>query len=127
VTFLQRRALITQYLDEASLEKFENPAGKLGAVRAILEGGVLAPYEQPDFEALGIIIGDTYVQDMGFHWIVVLDEMGKDYAVQYEDTTLIIFPISMIEKRIRRGENIDVFDLYNGVANEAEILISNGS
>ena len=127
VTFLQRRTLITQYLNEESLEKFENPVGKLGAVHAILEGGILAPYEQSDFEALGIIIGDTYVQDMGFHWVVVIDELGKDYAVRYEETTVIIFPISMIEKRIRRGEIIDVFDLYNGIASEAEILISNGS
>ena len=126
VTFLQRRTLITRYLDEEGLRKFENPVGKLGAVRAILEGGVLAPYEQSDFEALGIIIGDTYVQDMGFHWVVVLDEMGKDFAVRYEETTVMIFPISMIEKRIRSGEIIDIFDLYNGVANEAEVLISNG-
>lgn len=118
--------MITRYLDRASLEKFETPADKLGTVRAFLEGGVLASYEQKDFEALGIILGDTYVQDMGFHWVAVIDELGKDYAVRYDETSILIFPIAMIEKRIRRGEVIDIFDLYNGVANEAEILISNG-
>ena len=29
---------------------------------------------------------------------------------------MILFPLTMISKRIERGETVDVFDLYNGVA-----------
>jgi hypothetical protein len=32
----------------------------------------------------------------------------------------------MISKRIERGEEVDIFELYNGVAAEAENLIKKG-
>jgi len=67
-------------------------------------------------QSMGVVFGDVFVQDMGFHWIMVEDEYGRDPAIKFQDTSVLLFPLTMISKRIERGETIDVFDLYNGLA-----------
>lgn len=112
----EQRAIVTQYLDENSLEKYETAPGKLGTLRALLKAEVFAPEQTYELQSMGIVFGDVFVQQMGFHWIIVEDEHGRDPAITYQDTRVLLFPLTMISKRIERGEAVDVFDLYNGVA-----------
>ena len=71
---------------------------------------------------MGIVLGDVFVQELGLEWRVIEDEFGRDLCVQLRGTTLILFPLTMISKRIEKGETIDVFDLFNGMAEKIESL-----
>ena len=42
------------------------------------------------------------------------DEYGIDPALQLPDTTLILFPLTMISKRIKTGQDVDIYELYDG-------------
>ena len=53
---------------------------------------------------------------------MVEDEYGRDPAVRRPNTTIILYPMTMISKRIERGEKVDVFELYNGTAAQVEAL-----
>lgn len=77
---------------------------------------MFSPRQIYELQCLGIVLGDVFVQDAGFHWIMVEDEHGRDPAIKFQDTSVLLFPLTMISKRIERGETVDVFDLYNGVA-----------
>jgi Domain of unknown function (DUF3806) len=55
--------------------------------------------------------------------LIVEDEHGRDPAIRYAETSVILFPLTMISKRIESGERVDVFDLYNGMAERAGELI----
>ena len=112
----EQRAVVTRYLDEDGLEKYETAPGKLGTLRALLTAKVFSPEQTYELQSMGIVLGDVFVQDMGFHWIIVGDEYGRDPAIKFRDTNVLLFPLTMISKRIERGETVDVFDLYNGVA-----------
>lgn len=111
-----QRAVVTRHLTEESKPKFETAPGKLGTLRALLEAEVFRPDQTYELQSMGIVFGDVFVQDMGFSWVIVEDEYGRDPAIKYEETSIILFPLTMISKRIERGEQVDVFDLYNGVA-----------
>ena len=50
------------------------------------------------------------------------NEYGRDPAVRLPNTTILLYPMKMISKRIQRGETVDVFDLYNGTAAQVEAL-----
>jgi hypothetical protein len=52
------------------------------------------------------------VKQLGFHWITVEDEYGQDPAIQFGETSIIAFPLTMVSKRVERGEALDVRDLY---------------
>jgi len=44
-----------------------------------------------------------------------------------EGTSIILFPQTMISKRIERGEEVDVFDLFNGIVAKVEELRAKGA
>lgn len=112
----EQRAVVTRHLSEGSLENYKTAAGKLGTLRALLNAKVFTPEHTYELQSMGVVLGDVFVQDMGFHWIVVQDEYGRDPAIKYQGTSVLVFPLTMISKRVERGETVDVFDLYNGVA-----------
>ncbi len=112
----EQRAVVTRLLDDGGLEKFDTPPGKLGALRAILDAAVFSPEQTYELQSMGIVLGDVFVQHMGFHWIMVEDEYGRDPAIKFEDTNVILFPLTMISKRVEQGETVDVLDLYGGIA-----------
>lgn len=112
----KQRALVAGYLNENSLETFETAPGKLGTLRALLDAGVFSPDQTYELQCMGVVLGDAFVLQMGFHWIMVEDDGGRDPAIMYQDTSVILFPLTMISKRIEQGKAVDVFDLFNGVA-----------
>src|SRR5262245_54208626 len=95
-----QRAVVERYLgNEDSKEKYKTAAGKLGTIRAILQGNVFKPDQKYELQCLGIVLGDVFVQDMGMEWIMVEDEHGRDPAVRLPKTTIIFYPMTMISKR----------------------------
>lgn len=116
-----QRAVVEKFLpDEDSRQKYQAAAGKLGTIRAILKGGAFKPDQTYELQCLGVVLGDTFVQDMKMEWVMVEDQYGRDFAVRLPGTTIILFPLTMISKRIERGEQVDVFDLYNAAAAQVE-------
>lgn len=113
----QQRSVIERYLgDENSLKNYATAAGKLGTLRALLNNKVFRPDQTYELQCMGIVLGDTFVLDMGFHWIMIEDSHGRDPAIRLRETSIILYPLTMISKRIEEGKEVDVFQLYNGLA-----------
>ncbi|KPJ92275.1 MAG: hypothetical protein AMJ53_09715 [Gammaproteobacteria bacterium SG8_11] len=123
----EQRSIIEKYIRKDDLEtKYQTPAGKLGTLRALLAANVFSKSQTYELQSLGIVLGDTFVQEMGFHWVIVEDEFGRDPAIRYKDTSIILYPLTMISKRIENGQTVDVFELFNGAAAKVEELIEQG-
>lgn len=115
----QQRAVAERYLgDDKSRENYKSAAGKLGLLRALLAQNVFKSNQTYELQCMGIVLGDAFVQELGMEWVTVKDEHGTDPAVRRPGTTTIIFPLTMISKRLERGETIDVFELFNGIADQ---------
>lgn len=120
------RLLIQRYLpDQDSRSKYLTPPGKLGTLRAIMKIEAIHPGRKDLLEAMGIVLGDTFVQDMGFHWVAVESESGRQLAIRYKRRNIILYPLMMISQRINRGERVDILDLYNDIAADVEEAIEN--
>lgn len=118
-----QRAVVEQYLgDDQSRENYKQAAGKLGTIRALLDQNVFRPDQTYELQCMGIVLGDAFVQHLGVEWIMVQDEHGRDPAVRLPGTTLILYPLTMISKRVERGETVDVFDVFNGVADHVAAI-----
>jgi hypothetical protein len=119
-----QRAVIERYLDQdpENLQRYQAAAGKLGLLRGLFEAGAFKPSQTHELQCMGVILGDAFVQDLGMEWVMVQDENGADPAVHLPGTTIILYPLTMISKRVERGEAIDVFDLFNGIAGQVEEL-----
>lgn len=122
-----QRAVVEKYLDnDDARQKYKAAAGKLGTIRAILQAGIFKRDQSYELQCLGVVLGDVFVQELGMEWIIVADEDGRDPAVRMPNTTIILYPLTMISKRVERGERVDAFELYNGVVDYVEGLPRQG-
>jgi hypothetical protein len=111
----QQRAIIERYLgdDEMSRANYAKPAGKLGLLRTLLEAKIFDASQWLELQSMGIVLGDAIVQEMGWLWRMVEDEYGRDPCVKVPGSSMILFPLTMISKRVEQGETVDVFALFN--------------
>ena len=64
-------------------------------------------------QSLGVTFGDALAQRLGLSWVTVEDEYGSDPALHEDGTTIVVFPVTTISKRIERGDVVDVQELFD--------------
>src|SRR4051812_5171331 len=118
----QQRAVIEKYLgdDAANHAKYATAPGKLGLLRAVLEAMVFNASQTYELQCLGIVLGDVFVQQCGWLWRMANDQHGRDPCIKVPGSSIVLFPLTIISKRVERGEQVDVFDLFNRVAADVE-------
>lgn len=62
-----------------------------------------------ELQSLGLALGD-YIQYKfsGFQWGIVRDEYGRDLCLNHPEQSIVIFPLTMLSKRIEDGESVSV-------------------
>jgi len=102
----KQRALVEKYLSKEDLRgTYLTAAGKLGTLRALLQAKIFSSKQTYELQCMGVVLGDAFVQDMGFKWVIVQDSLGRDPALQYKNSKVLLFPLTMISKRLERGED----------------------
>jgi hypothetical protein len=92
----------------------------LATLQALLDAGVPAPDQTYQLQCLGVVFGMMLVDALdGFDWVIVEDEYGRDPALRYLSTSLLLFPLTMISKRVEDGHRVDVAELFAQVCRRA--------
>jgi uncharacterized protein DUF3806 len=74
------------------------------------------PSETWKLQSLGIVFGDVLAVVTGSEWVEVEDEYGRDAALRFGGPDDLLFPMTMISKRVESGEVVDVFALFSATA-----------
>jgi hypothetical protein len=93
-------------------------------IQTVIESNILKPTDTYKLQSLGLALGDVISAKIGLDWVIIEDEYGRDPALRYRDTSLIIFPLTMISKRIERGESVDAKNLLAVTASHVKQLAS---
>jgi len=109
-----KRDWVRNHYEPQALHKYDTVEGKLAVVDAILSNGWVNSEETLKLQCLGIAFGDALAQHLGLSWVAVEDEYGRDPALRLDGTSVLVFPMTSISKRIEQGESVDVYDLFNG-------------
>lgn len=117
---IQRRAsqvLAVNALAESSLGRsVSNDESDLDLLQQILDRWLLAPTQTYELQCLGIVFGRRLVDSIGgLDWCVVEDQYGADPALRCEGSKTLLFPLTMISKRVERGEHVDVRAMFDGL------------
>lgn len=112
----EQRNIIEAYLADGARLKNKTSPEKLGLLDDLLEGKYFAADQTYELQSMGVVLGDVFAKELGMNWVSVEDSYGKTCAVKHGDTSIILYPITMISKRVERGENVDVYELYNDIA-----------
>jgi len=93
----------------------------LPLLQQVLDAGVIEPEATYSLQSLGIAFGKVFVNcNEHYDWWMVEDEYGRDPAVRYKETSLLVFPQTMISKRIEDGEDIQLPAFYENLVNQLE-------
>jgi hypothetical protein len=64
-------------------------------------------------QCLGVALGRIMATNIaGLDWWIVEDDFGRDACLRFKLTTLQLNPITMISKRLERGEQVSVRELF---------------
>ena len=96
----------------------------LGAIQSALDSKTIEREATYSLQALGMAFGKVFVENHeNYDWWMVEDEYGRDPAIRYKETTLLLFPQTMISKRVEDGEAVNVREIYEGLElNVANLL-----
>jgi uncharacterized protein DUF3806 len=101
------------------LKAYGSLSGQVDADIVLLQRAIDAPalsqHETVGWQSLGIAFGMILARELGLCWVMVDDEYGRDPALQYENTTTLIFPLTIISKRIERGEPPVLRELFDAL------------
>jgi len=121
-----KRAWVCQHYDEAARDKYDTLDGKLRLIDAILRNKWIAPDETLKLQCLGVTFGDALAQKLGLTWVAVEDQYGRDPALALDGTSILLFPLTSISKRIERGEEVEVYALFEDACSTIERLQREG-
>lgn len=120
-----QRDWVRGHYSPESQHKYQTLEGKLALLRAILDAGWIEGSETVKLQCLGITLGDAVAQELHMEWVTVEDESGRDPALRMPGTTVIVFPLTMISKRIERGETVNVDELFSGICDHVRRMKQN--
>lgn len=107
-----QRSWVRNHYDEGSRGSYETVEGKLRLLDTILKQGWIDSTETVKLQSLGVTFGDAIAQQMNLTWVMVADEYGRDPALVARSSSVKVFPLTTISKRIEKGETVDVRSLF---------------
>ena len=116
-------------VEEDEIEKCHEKGTTIEILQKILNDEKYKSTDSFELQSLGIVLGDylQYKYSNDYHWIIVRDEYGRDFALQYKNYLINLFPMTMISKRIEDGKKVIVAELIEGIMDTVERMIKTGN
>lgn len=84
----------------------------LRVLQELLDQRLLQPDQTLELQALGVVLGDVMVAQLGFSWAIVEDELGRSRALRLGKSDDLVYPVTMISKRVEKDIRFTVDELY---------------
>lgn len=86
----------------------------LPVLQRLLDDRVFTTNQTYELQCLGVAFGDVLASELPLRWTMVTDQFGTDPTLRYRDTTIQVSALTMISKRVERGESVDLNGLLAG-------------
>ena len=87
--------------------------GDLDKIQKIIDSKLIEVEATYSLQALGLAFGRIFIElHDDYSWCMVEDEYGRDPAIRYKQTSVLIFPLTIISKRIEKREIVDVQEMF---------------
>ena len=119
----QQREIVADVLRE-QYDTYSLPCLKsdFGSLQRLLDDRLFTPDQAHEWCCVGVVFGDVLASELGLEWITCNDEFGVEAALRYGETSVLVFPRTMILKRLERGESVDLGTLFDALSEGIEEL-----
>ena len=84
-------------------------------LQRIIDSKVIKTTDTAKLQAMGVIFGDLVSKKVQVEWMLVTDEYGTDPVLKPKGHEVSIGALTMISKRIEKGEDFEVKDMYDWI------------
>jgi Domain of unknown function (DUF3806) len=119
----RQRALVDEISRLNFGARIRKDKGDLKSLQRIIDEELVNQTEKQKLQALGVVLGDIYVHELGLEWKVYLDSQGKSRATCLKGTEYCLFPVTMISKRAQLGVKPNVTELYEKGVRDIEAYL----
>lgn len=84
----------------------------LELLQRLLDRGLVRAEQTAELQAMGMIMGELLADELGMHWVVYEDKLGRSRALRYRETDNYLFPMTMISRRQEAANQARVEDIY---------------
>lgn len=85
----------------------------LPIIQKLIDDRAFGESQTYELQCLGVAFGDVLANELPLHWVMITDEYGTDPTLRFKNTSINVNALTMISKRIERGEAVDVSKLLN--------------
>jgi hypothetical protein len=83
----------------------------LSVLQRLIDDKVFSKSQTYELQSLGVAFGDVLASELQLRWVMVTDEYGTDPTLRFKGTTVQINALTMISKRIEKGEKVNLSEL----------------
>ncbi|MFK7975096.1 MAG: DUF3806 domain-containing protein [Halioglobus sp.] len=124
LTISELSAIDQQYMAGARNSLQEKSASYLGRsfsgdrdrdieiLQTLLDKGLVRNHQTKELQAMGIVLGDLLLKELGMKWVIYEDKAGRTRALRLNDTDTYLFPVTMIARRREVGNTASVESIY---------------
>jgi hypothetical protein len=115
----------SELVAEATGAPLRSDESDLPRLQSVIDSRLVEREATYSLQSLGLAFGKVFLRIRpDFDWWMVEDEFGRDPAIRYKKTTLLLFPKTMLSKRIEDGEQVDVAEIYEGLVEMVREVIA---
>ncbi len=121
------RDWVEGWISPESQIDYTDPGNMVALVGAIIGSGHVDLEETVKLRALGTYLGLAISGATGWPVKQATDSDGTDMAVVFRDPDGVLFPQTLLSKRVEAGQEIEVFGLVNSVISMANDVLALGN
>jgi len=80
----------------------------LPILQKVLDDNVFSKSQTYELQCLGVVFGDILTSELPLRWEMIQDEFGTDPTLRFKKTSVNVNALTMISKRVERGEHVDL-------------------
>jgi hypothetical protein len=98
------------------------PEADLRLLQRLFDERVVARDQLFELQAMGVVLGDVMVEKLRLRWVSIDDDAGHSRALRFRETEHLFFPVTMISKRAKLGDPVNVQALFDKTAEHVAVL-----
>ncbi len=104
----QRAVVAAEVRKRYGAAKLTGTVSDLPVLQKLIDDGAFEKTQTYELQSLGVAFGDVLASELPLRWVMVTDEFGTDPTLRFKNRTLQINALTMISKRIERGESVNL-------------------
>ena len=97
----------------------------LPVLQKLIDERVFSKSQTYELQCLGVAFGDVLASELPMRWVMITDEYGTDPTLRYKHTTINVNALTMISKRIERGEAVNLSEMLRAMREQVSQIEKN--